>query len=123
MDPRPTREGPLGGHNPPGRAPLSWRAQGEGALPHPRRQGVGPLTLILSAVFFIFSKWYLCGFSGHSEKFYSTQKQHHGSSVENSASPWLVSFKSCKLESKTRGKALGKVDTLEMYHALLKLAL
>ena len=27
----------------------------------------------------------------------------------------LVSFKSCKLESKTRGKALGKVDTLETY--------
>ena len=29
----------------------------------------------------------------------------------------LVLFKSCKLESKTRGKALGKVDTLETYHA------
>ena len=39
--------------------------------------------------------------------------QHHGSSAENNASPGLVSFKSCKLESKTRGKALGKVDTLE----------
>ena len=27
----------------------------------------------------------------------------------------LVPFKSCKLESQTRGKALGKVDTLETY--------
>ena len=45
----------------------------------------------------------------------SAQKQHHGSSAENSVSPGLVSFKSCKLESKTRGKALGKVDTLETY--------
>ena len=43
------------------------------------------------------------------------QKQHHGSSAENNVSPGLVSFKSCKLESKTRGKALGKVDTLETY--------
>ena len=37
--------------------------------------------------------------------FISAQKQHHGSSAENSVSPGLVSFKSCKLESKTRGKA------------------
>ena len=27
LEPRPTGEGPLGGHNPPGHAPLSWRAQ------------------------------------------------------------------------------------------------
>ena len=37
--------------------------------------------------------------------FISAQKQHHGSSAENSVCPGLVSFKSCKLESKTRGKA------------------
>ena len=37
--------------------------------------------------------------------FISAQKQHHGSSAENNVSPGLVSFKSCKLESKTRGKA------------------
>ena len=47
------------------------------------------------------------------------QKQHHGSSVENNVSPGLVSFKSCKLESKTRGKALGKVVTLETYHTVV----
>ena len=43
------------------------------------------------------------------------KKQHHGSSAKNSVSPGLVSFKSCKLESETRGKVLGKVDTLETY--------
>ena len=32
------------------------RALGEGARPHPRGQGVGPLALILSPVFFIYSK-------------------------------------------------------------------
>ena len=32
------------------------RALGGGCAPHPRGQGVGPLVLILSPVFFIFSK-------------------------------------------------------------------
>ena len=64
------------------------RAQGEGARPHPRGQGVGPLALILSPAFFIFSKSYLHGFSGHSKNFFFLHnKQHHGSSAENSVSP------------------------------------
>ena len=63
-------------------------AQGEGARPHPRGQGVGPLVLILSPVFFIFSKKCLHGFLGHSENFcFLHIKQHHGSSAENSVSP------------------------------------
>ena len=62
-------------------------AQGERAHPHPHGQGVGPLALILSPVFFIFSKRYLRGFSGHSENFcFLHNKQHHGSSAENSVS-------------------------------------
>ena len=48
---------------------IGGRAQGEGRAPHPRGQGVGPLVLILSRVFFIFSKTCLRGFSGHSENF------------------------------------------------------
>ena len=36
---------------------------------HPRGQGVGPLALILSPVFFIFSKNNLREVSGHSENF------------------------------------------------------
>jgi hypothetical protein len=47
--------------------------------------------------------------------FISAQKQHHGNSAENSVSPGLGPFKSCQLESKTRAKGLGKVDTLETY--------
>ena len=62
--------------------------KGEGVHPHPRGHGVGPLALILSPVFFIFSKSYLRGFSGHSENFcFLHNKQHHGSSVENNVSP------------------------------------
>ena len=87
--------------------------RGEGAPP-PSWTECGPPGLHLLPVFFIFSKSYLCGFSGHSENFcFLHNKQHHGSCAENSAG--LVSFKSCKLESKTRAKVFGKVDTLEMY--------
>ena len=35
---------------------IGGRAQGEGARPHPRGQGVGPLVLILSPVFLYFPK-------------------------------------------------------------------
>ena len=58
------------------------------APPPSRGQGVGPLALILSPVFFIFSKSYLRRFLGHSEKFcFLHNKQHHGSSAENNVSP------------------------------------
>ena len=64
------------------------RAQGGRARPHPRGQGVGPLVLILSPVFFIFFKKCLRGFSGHSENFcFLHMKEHHSSSAENSVSP------------------------------------
>ena len=63
------------------------RALGGRARPHPRGQGVGPMNLTLSPVFFIFSKSYLRGFSGHSENFcFLHNKQHHDSSAENSIS-------------------------------------
>ena len=41
---------------------------------HPRGQGVGPLMLILSPVFFIYSKTCLHGFLGHFENFYFCTK-------------------------------------------------
>ena len=41
-----------------------------GRAPHPCGQGVGPLTLILSPVFFVNSEKVLRGFPGHSENFY-----------------------------------------------------
>ena len=43
--------------------------RGRGRASHPRGQGVGPLALILSPVFFIISKNNLRGVSGHSENF------------------------------------------------------
>ena len=39
------------------------------ARPHPRGQGVGPLALILSPIFLIFSKNKFHGVSGHSKNF------------------------------------------------------
>ena len=63
------------------------RVQGEGTPP-PSWTGCGPLALIISPVFFIFSKTYLRGFSGHSENFcFLHNKQHHGSSAKNNVSP------------------------------------
>ena len=60
----------------------------QGRAAHSRGQGVGPLALILLPVYFIFSKSYLYGFSCHSENFcFLHNKQHHGSSAENSVSP------------------------------------
>ena len=89
-------------------------SRGAGAPP-PSWTGVGPLVLILSLVFFINSKNILREVSGHSENFYFCTK----------ITPWqfcwkqrqfgLVPFKSCKLESKTRAKVFGKVDTMETY--------
>ena len=64
------------------------RAQGEGARPPPSWTGCGPPRLDSFASIFIFSKSYLRVFSGHSKNFCCMHnKQHHGSSAENSVSP------------------------------------
>ena len=73
---------------PQGAHETGGRAQGGGRAPHPRGQGVGSPVLILSPLFFIFSKKCLRGFSRHSENFcFLHIKQHHGSSAENNVSP------------------------------------
>ena len=62
---------------PVGGAPGGPRGRGRalvGGAPHPRGQGVGPLVLILSPVFFMNSEMLLRGFSGHSENFYFCTK-------------------------------------------------
>ena len=59
---------------PQGAHETGGRAQGEGRAPHPRGQGVGPLVLILSPVFFINSKNNLREVLGHSENFYFCTK-------------------------------------------------
>ena len=87
------------------------RAQGEGARPPPSWTGCGPPDADFLPVFFINSKTCLRGFSGHSKNFYFCTK----------ITPWLfcwkqhqsglVSFKSCKLESKTRGKGYDSIGS------------
>ena len=94
--------------------------RGRGGAPggramHPHGQGVDPLVLILSPVFFINSKNILREVSGHSENFYFCTKITPWQLFWKQHQSGLVPFKSCKLESKTRAKVFGKVDTLETY--------
>jgi len=91
------------------------RAQGGRRAPHPRGKGVGPLALILSPVFFIISKNNLREVSGHSENFCFCTKITPWQFCWKQRQSGLVRFKSCKLESKTRAKVFGKVDTTETY--------
>ena len=88
------------------------------ARPHPRGQGVGPLVLILSPVFFINSKNNLREVSCHSENFYFCIKITPWQFCWKQRQSGLVPFKLCKLESKTRAKVFGKLDTMETYHPL-----
>ena len=95
--------------------------RGRGCAPggralHPRGQGVGPLVLILSPIFFINSKTCLHKFPGHSENFYFCTKITPWQFCWKQRQSGLVPFKSCKLETKTRAKEFGKVDTMETYH-------
>ena len=90
-----------------------------GGAPHPREQGMAPLALILSPIFFINSKNILREVSGHSENFYFCTKITPWQFCWKQCQSGLVLFK-CKLESKTRAKVFGKVDTMETYqHAQL----
>ena len=89
------------------------------ARPHPHGQGVGPLALILSPVLFIYSKNILSWFSGHSENFYFCTKITPWQFCWKQRQSGLVPFESCKLESKTRAKVFGKVDTTETYHLMV----
>ena len=87
----------------------------QGARPHPHGQGVGPLALILLSVFFIFSKNNLHGFSGHFENFYFCTKNNSMAVLLKTASVRVSSIQNMQVESKTRGKVFGKVDTTETY--------
>ena len=95
-----------------------WSTRGptrQGVRPHPRGQVEAPLMWILLPVFFIHSKIILRCFSGHSENFYFCTKITPWQFCWKQRQSGLVPFKSCKLESKTRAKVFGKVDTTETY--------
>ena len=63
----------------------------------------------------IYSKNILRWFSGHSENFYFCTKITPWQFCWKQRQSGLVPFKSSKLESKTRAKVFGKVDTTETY--------
>ena len=88
--------------------------KGVGAPP-PSWTGCGSPALILLPVFFINSKNNLHEVSGHSENFYFCTKITPWQFCWKQRQAGLVPFKSCKLESKTRAKVFGKVDTTETY--------
>ena len=83
--------------------------------PPPSWTGYGPPSLDSFASIFINSKKLLRGFSGHSENFYFCTKITPWQFCWKQHQSGLVPFKSYKLESKTRAKVLGKVDTTETY--------
>ena len=96
---------------PRGRGCAQWGRRAR----HPRGQVVGPLALILSPVFFIISKNNLREVSGHSENFCFCTKITPWQFCRKQRQSGLVRLKSCKLESKTRAKVFGKLDTTETY--------
>ena len=97
------------------RGPTRQGARPGVGAPPPSWTGCGPLALILSPVFFINSKNILREVSGHSENFYFCTKITPWQLCWKQRQSGLVPFKSCKLESKTRAKVFGKVDTTETY--------
>ena len=82
--------------------------RGRGRAPHPRGQGVGPLALIISPVFFIYSKNILHWFSGHSKNFYFYTKITPWQFCWKQRQSGLVPFKSCKLRVQNKGKSVWK---------------
>ena len=95
-----------------------WSSRGptrQGARPPPSWTGCGPLAWSFPQIFFIYSKIILRWFSGHSENFYFCTKITPWQFCWKQRQSGLVPFKSCKLESKTRAKVFGKVDTTETY--------
>ena len=97
--------------DPQGRDP----PRGGRARPHHCGQLVDPLWLILSLVFFIYSKNILREVSCHSKNFYFCTKITPWQFCWKQRQSGLVLFKACKPESKTRAKVFGKVDVFGTY--------
>ena len=93
-------------------------AQGGGLSPHPRGQGVAPLVSSFASIFYIFQNLPPWIFRSFRELLFSTHKTTSWQFCSKQRQSGLISFKSCKLESKTRAKVFGKVDTTETYQPL-----
>ena len=78
------------------------------ARPHPRGQGVGPLVLILSPVFFIFSKKCLRGFSGHSKNFSFLHIKQHLAVLLKTASVRVSFIQIMQVRVQNKGKSVRK---------------
>ena len=96
-------------------APWGTRARQGVACPGASWAAGGPLKWILAPVFFIYSIKNLQKVSSNSKNFYFCTKTTPWLFCWKQRQSGLASFKSCKLESKTRAKVFGKVDTTEMY--------
>ncbi len=100
---------PCGPHKP------ALRHQGGGGGARACDPLAHPLRWNLAQIFFIFSKNDLHKFSGRLENFDFCTKITPRQFYWKQRQSRLVPFKSCKLESKTRAKEFGKVDTMETY--------
>ena len=87
------------------------------ARPHPRGQGVGPLQLILSLIFFINSKKCLREVSGHSENFLFLHKNNTMAILLKTTPVRVSSIQIVQIRVQNKAKEFGKVDTLETYQA------
>ena len=86
------------------------------ARPPPSWTGYGPPGLDSFAnIFYIFQNLSPWIFRSFPKLLFSTHKTTSWQFCWKQCQSGLVSFKSCKLESKTRAKVFGKVDTLETY--------
>ena len=82
--------------------------RGRGRALHPRGQGVGPLALILSPIFFINSEKLLRGFSGHSENFYFYTKNNIMAILLKTASVRVSSIQIMQVRVQNKGKQVWK---------------
>lgn len=89
--------------------------RGEGAPP-PSWTGCGPPGLdSFASIFYIFQNLSPWIFRSFRELLFSAHKTTSWQFCWKQRQSGLVPFKSCKLESKTRAKVFGKVDTTETY--------
>ena len=84
------------------------RGRPPGHALHPCGQGVGPLWLILSLIFFIYSKNNLCEVSGHSENFLFLHKNNTKTILLKTSSVRVSSIQIMQIRILNKGKRVWK---------------